>query len=505
MADSATPARWLHGPASDLLLGCGGLYAVYFLAALFAGSEIRAFAPETLLPLGALILGAPHYGATLLRVYARSQDRREYHFFATWASLAIALFFVVGVYDVTVGSWLLTLYLSWVPWHYSGQNYGIASMFLGRRGVSVTRPAKRVLQATFQLSWILVLLRIHTENSSASYAAIELPSSEYAFLPLGIPAEIAAPLVVLTTIAYLVSIAISIGLLRQAGRWRDIYPTLCLMALQALWFSLPVLARATAVGTEFEPLGVRFQSYTFYWIAFGHFTQYLWVTVYYAKSTGTDRRALPYLGKALLVGSAIWGIPLALFAPEAFGVRAFDAGLGALIASAVNVHHFILDGAIWKLRDGRIARVLLRGQGALGEAAAARPPLIRVRLMPFVMAAGLVSALGNIVGIWEIEFGFRRAALAADLERLKTAATRLRWVGRDQAGLHTQIALFDARDGRLDDAIREVERSIGIQETAEAWKLLGKLHSRQGELEASRNAYDRARELEPNRARASNR
>jgi len=503
MPDSATSARWLHGPASDLLLGCGGLYAVYFLAALFAGPEIRAFAPETLLPLGALLLGAPHYGATLLRVYARGQDRRQYHFFATWASLAVAIFFVVGVYNVTVGSWLLTLYLSWIPWHYSGQNYGIASMFLGRRGVSITRPAKRFLQATFQLSWILVLLRIHTENAPASYAAIPLPSSDYAFLPLGIPAEIAAPLLILTAIAYLVAIAISVGLLHQAGRWRDIYPTLCLMALQALWFSLPVLARATAMGTAFEPLGVRFQSYTFYWIAFGHFTQYLWVTVYYARSTGTDRRALPYLAKALLVGSAIWGIPLALFAPGALGVRAFDAGLGALIASAVNVHHFILDGAIWKLRDGRIARVLLRGQNAIGELAAAAPRFARVRLMPIVLAVGLISALGNLVGIWEIEFGFRRAALAADLDRLKTAAKRLHWVGRDQAGLHTQIALFNAREGRVDDAIREAERSIDIQETAEAWELLGKLQTRKGALDAARDAYARARKLGPQSARAS--
>ncbi len=60
MAESASPSRWLHGPTSDLLFGCGGLYAVYFLATLFAGSEIRALAPESLLPLGALILGAPH-------------------------------------------------------------------------------------------------------------------------------------------------------------------------------------------------------------------------------------------------------------------------------------------------------------------------------------------------------------------------------------------------------------------------------------------------------------
>jgi hypothetical protein len=504
MADSATPSRWLHGPASDLLFGCGGLYAIYFLAAFFAGSEIRAIAPETLLPLGALILGAPHYGATLLRVYERSKDRREYRLFGTWASLVVALFFVVGVYNVTVGSWMLTLYLSWSSWHYSGQNYGIASMFLGRRGVSLSRLGKRFLQASFQLSWVLVLLAIHAEQPTASYAAVNLSTSAYAFLPLGIPMQIAAPLILLTAIAYLVVIGISIALLQQVGSWRDIFPTLALVALQALWFSLPVLARATGVGADVEPLGIHYAEYTFYWIAFGHFTQYLWVTVYYAKSAGTDRRTLPYLVKTLLVGSAIWGIPLVFFSPEVFGVRAYDAGLGALIASAVNIHHFILDGAIWKLRDGKIARILLRGQNALGDLTEIKPSWARVKLMPLVLAAGLASTLGNIVGIWEFEFGFRRAAMASDPDRLKTAAKRLRWVGRDNAGLHEQIALFDAHAGRLDDAIREIERSIELHETGEALKLLGKFNSQEGNTEAARDAYERARELAPKNPRAPN-
>jgi len=71
------------------------------------------------------------------------------------------IFFVAGVYDVRVGSLMITIYMSWSPWHYSSQNYGVASMFLRRRGVPVTRLGKRLLHASFQLSWLLVLLAIH--------------------------------------------------------------------------------------------------------------------------------------------------------------------------------------------------------------------------------------------------------------------------------------------------------------------------------------------------------
>ena len=179
-------------------------------------------------------------------------------------------------------------------------------------------------------------------------------------------------------------------------------------------------------------------------------------------------------------------------------VRGFNAGLAAIIASAVNIHHFILDGAIWKLRDGRIARILLRGQGTSGEPDVPKPSKSRVRWMPLLLAAGLVSAFRTLVEIWEIEFGFRRAAIASDPDRLRTAARRLRWVGRDQTELHLQIALFDERDGRLDDAIREIERGLEINPTVEAWKLLGKFHTRQGDREAAERAHAEARDLDPN-------
>jgi hypothetical protein len=36
----------------------------------------------------------------------------------------------------------------------------------------------------------------------------------------------------------------------------------------------------------------------------------------------------------------------------------------------VNIHHFILDGALWKLRDSRIAALLLNAQGKPGDSEA---------------------------------------------------------------------------------------------------------------------------------------
>ena len=38
-----------------------------------------------------------------------------------------------------------------------------------------------------------------------------------------------------------------------------------------------------------------------------------------------------------------------------------------IFTALVNIHHFILDGAIWKLRDGRIATLLLNSRDRISE------------------------------------------------------------------------------------------------------------------------------------------
>ena len=171
VATAPSRPRWLFGPVPDLLLGCGGIYAFVFAALSISAPTVHAIAPQAVLPIIILLTSVPHYGATLLRVYERRSDRQHYRFFALWASLAVYAWLAVGVYDVPVGSLLVTTYLTWSPWHYSGQNYGIALMFLGRRGVSVGHTAKRCLHLSFVLSCVIAILHSHSGEVSTTYAS----------------------------------------------------------------------------------------------------------------------------------------------------------------------------------------------------------------------------------------------------------------------------------------------------------------------------------------------
>jgi tetratricopeptide (TPR) repeat protein len=496
-APAASSPRWLHGPVPDLLLGCGLGYVLVFALLSVAGPEVRRLMPVTLAPLLLLVSGTPHYGATLLRVYERREDRRAYALFAVHATLLVAAAFVAGLHHVGFGSLLLTVYLTWSPWHYTGQNYGIALLLLGRRGIAMDAATKRCVYVSFLLSYVLVVLAIHA-GSGADYAPVAYQGSVYRLLPLGIPSVVAGPAVVLAALGWLASGAAATLRLRRRAGWAELSPAVAVAGSQALWFAAPVLARHFQVLGGVEPLSVDHSAYAFLWIAVAHSVQYLWITSYYARRTGEGSGERfsegRYLAAALLAGAALWTVPGVLFAPALLGPLPYDAGLAVMITAAVNLHHFILDGAIWKLRDGRIARVLLRSAGA--APAAERAPRGRGWLRPLVQAAGVVGVVATVVASLEID-GVTRAAARGDVRRLRDAERRLHWLGRDSPALHAQLAVLEAEGGDVEAALREAQASLDLFPTAEGWRALGDVHWLAGQPAPAIGAWRHALELRP--------
>ncbi|MCA9510808.1 MAG: hypothetical protein KC560_08910, partial [Myxococcales bacterium] len=347
---------WLFGAVPDALLGCGIGYLLAVAVQVAVGGDLVRFVPGGLL---ILLFAVPHYGATLVRVYESADDRAKYRLFAVHATLALVLALAVGSHSPLVGSLLLTVYLTWSPWHYTGQNYGVALMMLARRGIAVAPVTKRLIYASFVASYLLTFLAIHGARPAASYAPIDYAGALYRMLPLGIPTAVVDPLLAAVAVAYLgLLVATAVALVR-AGSLAALVPGALVVLTQAMWFSVPVLLRLGGVVETSPGPGNPFSAYGFVWVAAAHSVQYLWITTYYATARGGRGRAA-FLGKSALAGFAVWTLPGLVFAPALLGGVSYDSGLALLVASCVNLHHFILDGAIWKLRDGAIARVLLR-------------------------------------------------------------------------------------------------------------------------------------------------
>jgi tetratricopeptide (TPR) repeat protein len=182
-------------------------------------------------------------------------------------------------------------------------------------------------------------------------------------MSIGLPGGMRAIRMPVVGLGYAVSILATIGLLLRAGNWRTIAPATLVMLTQAVWFSIPHIGFYLDWTTGIPALnpvgGDRFRFY-FLWTAVGHAAQYLWITAYYAKANRRWGGYGKYFAKTFVFGNAVWAAPVLILGPESFGKPDFESGLAMCVASAVNLHHFVLDGAIWKLRNPKIANVLLR-------------------------------------------------------------------------------------------------------------------------------------------------
>ncbi len=493
-----TPApvarRWLFGPVPDLLLGCGVGYAIVLAAQASTGSLL-----PSLLPAGLLVMATsiPHYGATLLRVYQLPEDRRRYAIFAVHGTLFLIALFAFSIHSSIVGSWVLTLYLTWSPWHYTGQNYGIFLMFLGRRGVAVTPLAKRLVYGSFVFSFVLTLLATHGFERAASYAPVTYDGTAFRLIPLGIPADLAGFLAIVVGLAYVACLVGAGALLLRAGRVRDLVPSLFIVLTQALWFSVPVMIKRFQLHQGSEVLADIYTAYGFLLVAAAHAIQYLWVTTYYAQTQNPGLSRMRYLGKTVLAGYAVWVLPGLVFAPRLFGSLPYDAGLALMVASLVNLHHFVLDGAIWKLRDGRVARMLLRGGG---DEAAAAAPTQRVWLSRLVWSLGAGSLAVALLAGYEGDYGVRRALEKQDLDRLRTASKRLTWIGRDGPRLHLHMGRLYKQQGNDAAAEREFRRSVELYPSSAAWLALADVLRQKSEWVEASQAYEAALALKPDSA-----
>jgi tetratricopeptide (TPR) repeat protein len=491
----STPSqeRWLYGPLPDLLLGCAGLYGVAVLALLlpFVSTWVSEWA-TFLLPLLAILVNGPHYGATLLRVYEHREDRRRYAFFTVYVTLALALAFLAALRTPWLGSVILTAYVTWSPYHFAGQNYGLGLMFLRRRGIAVTPLAKRLFHASFLLSFGLAFLTIHGRTQGISVAPVpEYTNSIFQEISLGIPAAVTLPALGILGLAYALTLFGSALLLLRTGSPRDLAPTALLVATQALWFSIPAALRLSGTFTSAHI------ALSAAWIAIAHSVQYLWVTSYYARRSEPSLSLTRYMAKTLGSGAALLVIPALVFAPRALGTLPYDSGLSILLFSVLNLHHFILDGAIWKLRDGRVARVLLQNIASSPEPIDRRPNAARRFAAGAAWAVATACLLLAVFAEWEKEFG-RRAANEGRLLRAIAATERLAAIGRENPQHHLGLAHALRQVRGKPELVRfHLERSLEIQPTAAGWTRLGKFQSRQGDAEGALASFERARALDP--------
>lgn len=496
-SSTTTASPWLHGRVPDLLLGAGLLYIGLFVLFALFGPEIRRSQPAYVLPFLVLALSMPHYGGTLLRVYEARKDRRAYAIFTVWISLALAALFVVSVYVPSVGAVLLTIYITWSPWHYTGQNYGITLMFLGRHGIALDPTTKRWIYTSFLFSYAIVFLALHSVAGGAvSYDRFTFEGGAVQFMTLGLPESLAQPALGAVCVAYLVATAGALVRLLRAGSLSQLSPALVLIATQALWFSLPFAVQLSHVETGIEPIDEQREIWDYVqWVAMAHAAQYLWVTSYYAKATPRFGSGLRYGAKVLAAGIAIWTLPALVFAPNVLGRASFDQGLALVVAASVNLHHFVLDGAIWKLRNTSIGEILIRSGRSDDSTGEAQSGHLRRAVWIGCAACVAVAFFAFYQTDVRLPANLDRGQYVSVAENLDRAG----WVGRDHAGMRLEIARHFSKNGVPGLAVENYLALVELSPTPMNFDELGRAQRAAGDPRGALHSFRQGLELAPRR------
>ncbi|MGC1367458.1 MAG: tetratricopeptide repeat protein [Candidatus Acidiferrum sp.] len=392
---SAPPSNspWIYRPWIDLTVGCGAWSAPLLLAGFyFANSYGRGWSVAFYFL--ALLSNYPHFMATVYRAYHTRDEFEKYRIYTVHVALLLIMAGVVTHLWYALLPWIFTLYICWSPWHYTGQNFGLLMMFGRRAGVSPTETERSALRLSFIASYILLMLSF---NTGASGDAL--------ILSLGLPARFTLPARAALALFFVGASGWALVSMARRSKFRTLLPVITLTATQFLWFLLPAVIELLS-GREIPQ--TRYSSGL---LAVLHSTQYLWITSYYQKKEARAAGDSHWSFSGYLLTLIAGGI--ALFIPGPWIVsRVFHADFAAsflTFTALVNIHHFILDGAIWKLRDSRIASMLLDTQQKASASAA-------IRQSTFAMATNWLT--GRTRG--------------ARVLRIAAAVLLFTWAGMDQ-------------------------------------------------------------------------
>jgi hypothetical protein len=341
--------------------------------------------------------------ATIYRAYRTRDNILRYRTVTLYCTILLIAVLIAAHELYGLVPLLVTIYLTWSPWHYMGQNFGLMMMFIHRNELKVSRKSRQVLWMAFIASFILLFLRIHTA-----------PSIDPFMISLGLSPSILDALRIPLTAVFFAGLVPLAILIRQAG-WKPMLASLTLYTTQFLWAVLPTVLRFV------ERFGVPQVSYSIAILAAMHCAQYLWITQPYARQEA-KAESKSWHWQSYFVVLVIGGIALLIPGPWiASYALGRDFALSVLIFTAVvNIHHFIVDGAIWKLRDTRNRSLLTTTEAGGTETPVGRwwKPVWRPARIAGIAA---IALLLMIAGIDQVRY--YAGSGANDASNLALAAT----------------------------------------------------------------------------------
>ena len=293
-----------------------------------------------------LVVNYPHFSATVYRLYQSPDNIRQFPVTA-WG-LPLILFGAVGASfwqpDV-IAPYFLMLFLLWSPYHYSGQTIGLTMVYARRAGFPIGRRERMALSAFVFSAFVYGVIRFQQTGSGGGFTDV-YGMSVPAF-PLPDWMDAAAQAVMWTGVLVFAGFAF-VWCLEQK---RLMPPIVLLPALTHFVWFVP---------------GASLKSF---WIVvpFFHSLQYLLIALVMQLKVRIDGVGGEHSWRRIGAEARRWGsrnilggMLLFIGLPAAFSWLPLPLMTTAgILAVAVNIHHFFVDGVIWKLRDTATSSALM--------------------------------------------------------------------------------------------------------------------------------------------------
>ena len=324
-------------PWLDYLVIGGGLSLLVTAIVVMNPARPELLGGETLAWI-VMFSNSAHFAASTVRLYTKPGAAGAMPFLSKIVPpIGILLMSLCVVYAGQVGRILDTLYLTWSPYHYSAQTYGLAVMYSYRSGCSLEPGDKKLLR------WVCLVPLFYM---GSHLLGSRLPVPIETLLP-GIAPWHPSLERALVTVGFAAPFLLFIKVWRSRSGPMPLISLLTVLS-NAVWFFV------------LDPMSA------FLWATVFHGLQYLAIVIVFDVK---DRMALPGNAHGRLF-HALWfygmslGLGFALFVglPRIYAAMGFDFFEGRLVSVAViNIHHFIVDAYIWRLGRGDTNRKIVEG------------------------------------------------------------------------------------------------------------------------------------------------
>ncbi|MDJ0926968.1 MAG: hypothetical protein QNJ73_04880 [Gammaproteobacteria bacterium] len=300
------------------------------------------------LPWLVLLANSAHFAASTVRLYSKPAYYQEFRFLAFgFPAVTLAVLVLAIAFPGEAGRYLQVLYLTWAPFHYAKQVYGLSLMYSFRSGLRLGTGDKRLVYWTAMMPFLYALF-----SGSPHMGVGWLLSPEI----LAARPWLLEGLQTVRSLLGVLVYAMPVLLFGWFWKSKSAPPPLMVASLllsNALWWTSLSFGEAFVVAT------------------IGHGIQYLAIMLIYhvreqmREPTNTRSwltHASLFYAKCVVLGYAIFNVWPWVFVWAGAGF----AESMLMCVAVINIHHFIVDAYIWRLR-------VPQNQKALADRPAAAP------------------------------------------------------------------------------------------------------------------------------------